>query len=164
MDKTLIQKVDTLKWKQGIPTPIIEGSLILNQEAFGLLTGFTTGSIRMRDDVVQHLPTVQGNKSIGDRLQEILWHSPKRRKYDGSAIHSKKAKIAKKEPEKHLVRHTNTNLWAKMNPRIQIPDSEIRPENSIPVSPEYVPYQKIKTTGKGKGVKNIKISSDMPHC
>ena len=76
LDKTLIPKVDTLKWKQGIPTLILEGSLTPNQEAFGLLAGFMTGSIRMRSDAVQHLPIVQGNKSIGDTLQEIPWYPP----------------------------------------------------------------------------------------
>ena len=49
-----------------------------------------------------------------------------------------------------------------MNHPIQIPDSEIKPKNIIPGSPEYVPHRRIKTTGKGKRVKNIKISSDMP--
>ena len=96
----MIPKVDTLKWKQGVPTSIIEGSLTPHQEALGLLTSFTTGSIRMRGDVVQLLPTVQGNKSIGNSSQEIPWYSPKRRKVDGSAIHSKKAKIAKKGTQK----------------------------------------------------------------
>ena len=96
LNKTLIPRVDAFKWKQGVPTPIIEGSLTLNQEAFGLLAGFATGSIRMRGDVVQHLPTVQGNKSIGDNLQEIPWYFPKGRKVDGSAIHTRKQKSLKR--------------------------------------------------------------------
>ena len=162
LDKIPIPKIDTLKWKQGIPTPIIEGSLTPNQEAFGLLTSFATGSIRMRGDVVQHLPTVQGDKSIGDSLQEIPWYSPKKRKVDGSAIHSKKTKITKKEPKQHLVKQTNASLLAKTNPRTQIPDSEIRPENIIPGSPEYVPYKKVKTTGQGRGLKRRKDRPLMP--
>ena len=141
----------------------MEGSLTPNQEAFGLLTGFTPGSVRMRGDVVQHLPIVQGNKSIGESLWEIPWYFPKGRKVDGSAIYSKKAKIAKKEPKKQLVKQTNASLLAKTNSHTQIPNSEIRPENIIPGSLEYVPYKGIKTTGQGKGIKNIKISSDMPH-
>ena len=141
----------------------MEGSLTPNQEAFGLLISFATGSVRMRGDVVQHLPTLQGNKSIGDSLWEIPWYSPKRRKVDGSVIHSKEAKITKKEPKKHLVKQNNASLLAKMNPHTQVPNSEIRPENIIPDSQEYVPYKKIKSTGQGKGIENIEISSDMPH-
>ena len=82
----------------------------------------------MKGDIVQHLPIVQGNKTISDSLQEIPWYSPKRKKTDSSVIHSKKAKIAKKEPKKQVTYHT------------QIPDSEIRPENIIPGSPEYILY------------------------
>ena len=156
LDKTPIPKVDTIKWKQGVPTPINEGSLTPNQEALGLLTGFTSGSVRMKGDIVQHLSIVQGNKSIGDSLQEIPWYSPKRKKTDGSVIHSKKAKIAKKEGKKHITSQTNASHLAKKSPHTQIPDSEIRPENIIPGSPEYIPYKKVKNTGKG--FKNIKIS------
>ena len=135
-DRTPILKVDIQNWKQGVPTPINEGSLTPNHEAFGLLTGFAAGSIRMKGDIVQHLPVVQGNKTISDSLQEIPWYSPKRKKTDGSVIHSKKAKIAKKEQKKHVTYRT------------QIPDSEIRPENIIPGSPEYIPYKKVKTKRK----------------
>ena len=49
---------------------------------------------------------------------------------------------------------------AETNPRTKIPDSEIRIENIIQGSPQFVPY-KIKTPvpkGKGKVVKGIKIN------
>ena len=49
---------------------------------------------------------------------------------------------------------------AEANPRTRIPDSEIRIENIIQDSPQFVPY-KIKTPvqkGKGKGVKEVKMN------
>ena len=67
-----------------------------------------------------------------------------------------------KKPNGHLVRLTNASLLAKANPCTQVPDSEIRPENIILGSPEYVPYKWKKPTGKDNGVKNVKISLDMP--
>ena len=49
---------------------------------------------------------------------------------------------------------------AEANLRTKIPDSEIRIENIIQGSPQFVPY-KIKTPvrkGKGKGVKEVKLN------
>ena len=49
---------------------------------------------------------------------------------------------------------------AEANPRTKIPDSQIRIENIIQDSPQFVPY-KIKTPvrkGKGKGVKEVKMN------
>ena len=54
----------------------------------GLLAGFALGSIRMEGDVVQHLPAVKGNQTIGDNLQELHWYTPNpnKKKTDGSVI------------------------------------------------------------------------------
>ena len=86
--------------------PINEGSLTPNQEAIGLLAGFASGSVQMEGDVVKHLSIVKGKQSIGENLQELPWYIPglKRKKIDGSTIQCKKAKIAKKDPKKQLMK------------------------------------------------------------
>ena len=68
---TPISKLDTLTWKKGVPTPINEGTLSLNQEALGLLASFASGNVWMQGDVVQHLPAIQGNSTIGESIQEL---------------------------------------------------------------------------------------------
>ena len=79
---------------------------------------------------------------------------PKTKKdISGSAIHTKKAKVAQKEPKKTIARQL-----VEKEPRTKIADSEIRLENIIPGSPTFVPYKRIKPKGKGKGVKDIKIN------
>ena len=54
LDKTPISKTSSPGWKTGVPTPMNEGTLSLNQEAFSLLAGFVSGSVRMVGEV-QHL-------------------------------------------------------------------------------------------------------------
>ena len=142
-----------------------EGTLSLNQEAFSLLAGFASGNVRMVGDVVQHLPIVQGNKSISEKLSEVLWYSPtsKRKRTDGSAICTKKVKIAKKEPCKSVKQpKTNAKILAENNPHTKILDSEISVENIIPGSPSYIPYKRHKGKGsKGPKLKNTIYDSDM---
>ena len=119
-----------------------------NTEALSLLTGFTTGQVIMKDDEVQHIPSI--SQSLG-----TIWKTPKCKVTNGSANCTKKAKVAKKEPRKNI-----SEQMAEANPRTKIPDSEIRIENIIQDSPQFVPY-KIKTPvqkGKGKGVMEVKIN------
>ena len=118
LDKTPIPNTTSPSWRMGISTPLNEGSLTPNQEAIGLLVGFALGSIQMEGDVVQHLPAVKGNQTIGDNLQELPWYTPNpnKTKIDGSAIWSKKAKIVKREPMKHLMKKTKARILAEKNP------------------------------------------------
>ena len=78
-------------------------------------------------------------------------------KSHGKTNHSKKAKIAQKEPRKTIAKQL-----AEQKPRTKIPDSEIRVENIMSGSPLFIPYHHIKpkVTGKGKGIKNIKIKQE----
>ena len=103
-----------------------------NTEALNLLTGFTTGQVIMKDDEVQHIPSI--SQSLG-----TIWETPKCKVTDGSANCTKKAKVTKKEPRKNI-----SEQMAEANLRTKIPDSEIRIENIIQDSPQFVPY-KIKT-------------------
>ena len=150
LDKTPIPSIqkEPTKWVQGAPTPIQEGQMTPNTEALNLLTGFATGQIIMKDDEVQHIPSI--SQSLG-----TIWETPKRKVTDGSANCTKKVKVAREEPRKNI-----SEQMAEANLRTKIPDSEIRIENIIQGSPQFVPY-KIKTPvpkGKGKGVKEIKIN------
>ena len=90
-------------------------------------------------------------------MNEIPWDTPKQKRIDGKANHSKKAKIAQKEPRKTIAKQL-----AEQKPRTKIQDSEIRVKNIIPGSPLFIPYYRIKSkvTGKGKGIKNIKIKQE----
>ena len=104
----------------------------------------------MEGEKLKHLP------SISESL-ETLWESPKRRKnVDSRSNHTKKAKIAQKEPRK-----TISKQLAEKNVRTQIPNLEIKLENIIPGSPAYLPYERIPivSRGKGKGSKGSKIIS-----
>ena len=154
---TLERIAKSPKFVKDVPTPVQEGQMTPNTEALSLLTGFATGQVTMRDDEVQHIPSI--SQSLG-----TIWETPKCKVTDGSANRTKKAKVTKKEPRKNI-----SEQMAETNPRTKIPDSEIRLENIIQGSPQFVPY-KIKTPvpkGKGKGVKEIKINivnsdSEMP--
>ena len=140
-----VSRVENPVWQTGVPTPINNGVLTPNQKALALLTGFATGSIRMKDDAVQHLPIVQGNKSIGESLQELPWYSPNpAKKIDGSANRSEKTKLINSGLKKTLVSSTIAGQLADQYPRKPIPDSEIKPENIISGSPEYIPYKRLK--------------------
>ena len=57
----------------------------------------------------------------------------------GQQTAQKRQKSLKKEPRKNI-----SEQMAEANPRTKIPDSEIRIENIIQDSPQFVPY-KIKT-------------------
>ena len=146
-------KLKSPKFKIGVPTPIKEGKLTPNSEALTLLSGFADGSIQIKDDGVQHLP------SISQSLNTI-WETPKRRNVDGTAIRTKKAKIAQKEPRRINISKTE----AKSEPRTRVPDSEIRLENIVVGSPTYIPYRKKtpKAKGKGSGSKGSKLKQVIP--
>ena len=60
LDKTPIPSIqkEPTQWVQGAPTPIQEGQMTPNTEALNLLTGFATGQIIMKDDEVQHIPSI----------------------------------------------------------------------------------------------------------
>ena len=161
LDHTPIPQIQSPVWKTGVPTPSLDGTLTPNQEAINLLAGFAMGSVRMEGDIVQHLPATQGNKAIGESLSELQWYSPDpKKKTDGSAIHSKRAMLAVKAPKKCKNTQTQAGLMATQHPHQRVPDSEIRIENIIPGSPEYIPYKQIKN-GK-RGSKNlVTVSVDM---
>ena len=81
---------------------------------------------------------------------------PQKGKTDGSAIHSKKAKIAKKEPHNPVKQpKTNAKILVEKNPCTKILDSEIHIEHIIPGSPSYVPYK----CHKGKGSRGPKLNN-----
>ena len=155
LDKTPVPslKLKSPKFKMGVPTPIKEGKLTPNSEALTLLSGFADGSIQIKDDKVQHLP------SISQSLNTI-WETPKRKNVDGTVIRTKKAKIAQKEPRRINISKTE----AKSKPRTRVPDSEIRLENIIVGSPIYIPYRKKtpKAKGKGSGSKGSKLKQVVP--
>ena len=74
-----IPRVTSPKWKIGVPAPIYDGTLTLNQEAITLLSGFASRQIKMAGDVVQHLPTNTISNElqmIGESLQEPEEYSP----------------------------------------------------------------------------------------
>ena len=146
-----ITKPKSPTWVKGAPTPIQEGQMTPNSKAFDLLVGFTTGQLSVEEGELKHIP------SISQSL-EMIWGNPKgKENTNGGADHSKKAKIAQKEPRKNI----STQL-ALQNLRTKIPDSEIKIENIIQYSPAFVPYI-IKTPearSKGKGVKDIKLNDD----
>ena len=130
---TLDQRIaKSPEFVKGVPTPVQEGQMTPNTEALSLLTGFATGQVTMKDNEVQHIPSI--SQSLG-----TIWETPKRKVTDGSANRTKKAKVTKKEPRKNI-----SEQMAEANPRTKIPDSEIRIENIIQGSPQFVPY-KIKT-------------------
>ena len=45
------------------------------------------------------------------------------------------------EAIKYLVKQTNASLLAETYTHTQVSNSEIRPENFIPCSPDYVPFK-----------------------
>ena len=151
---TLKQIAKSPKFVKGALTLVQEGQMTPNTEALSLLTGFATGKVTIKGEEVQHIPSI--SQSLG-----TIWETPKCKVTDGSANHTKKAKVTKKEPRKNI-----SKQMAETNPRTKIPDSEIRIENIIQGSPSFVPCMiKVKTPkGLGKGNKDIKLSdsaSDM---
>ena len=145
---TLNRITKSPEFVKGVPTPVQEGQMTPNTEALNLLSSFATGQIIMKDDEVQHIPSI--SQSLG-----TIWETSKRKVTDGSANCTKKAKVTKKEPRNNI-----SKQMAEAKRRTKIPDSEIKIENIIQGSPQFVPY-KIKTPvpkGKGKGVKGYKIN------
>ena len=144
-------KLESPTWVKGAPTPIQEGQMTPNSEAIDLLVGFATGQLSVEEGELKHIP------SISQSL-ETIWGNPKRKENTNSgADHSKKAKIAQKEPRKNIAAQL-----AMQNPCTKIPDSEIKIENIIQDSPSFVPYiiKTPKARGKGKGVKDIKLNNN----
>ena len=124
LQNTLIPKMEPQNWVHGVPTLIGEGFMSPNMEAMNLLTGFTTGRIIAEEGQLKHLPMI--TESL-----KMIWETPKRKKEaNGGAIHTKMAKIAKKEPRKNI-----SKQLAQQKPRTKVPDSEIKLENIIPGSP-----------------------------
>ena len=110
LSKTPIPKITESTWVQGVPTPVIQGSMSPNEQAITLLAGFVSGNVKMEGDSVKHIPTIPEG-SITQTLNEG-WGTPKWKKdTSGSAIHTKKAKVAQKEPKKPL-----PGNWLKKNP------------------------------------------------
>ena len=136
------------------PHLIAQGSMSPNEQAITLLAGFASGGIKMDGNSLKHLPTIP-EKSINETLCEISWgETLKQKRINGKANHSKKAKIAQREPRKTIAKQL-----AEQKLRTKIPDSEIRIENIILGSPVFVPYhRKQKVTGVGKGIKTLKSS------
>ena len=151
LQNTPIPKMEPKNWVQGAPMPIEEGFMTPNTEAMNLLTGFATGRITVEEGQLKHLPTI--TESL-----KTIWETPKRTKNaNGGAICTKTAKIAQKEPHKNI-----SKQLAQQKPHTKVPDSEIKLENIIPGSPAFIPYthKTPMVTGKGKGVKNIKLNAD----
>ena len=130
--KTPVPKVTEHSWVQGVPTPVIQGSMSPNEQALTLLAGFTSGNVTMDWASVKHLPS-NPEKSITQTLNEI-WGTPKQKR--DNINNTGRIKVAQKEPKKSIA-------WqlAEENPRTKIPDLEIRLENIIPGSPLFVPYK-----------------------
>ena len=151
LPNTLILEI--VWWLPGVPTPI--GSMSPNEQAISLITGFATGNVIMNNGSIKHLST---DSSISKSLGELPWDTPKRKRTDGQANRTKKAKIAEKEPRKTIAKQL-----VEQKPRTQVPDSEIRIENTTPGSPIFVPFHRVKpvVTGKGKGKKDIKLNQDI---
>ena len=55
---TLKQVAKSSEFVTGVPTPVQEGQMTPNTEALNLLTGFATGQVIMKDDEVQHIPSI----------------------------------------------------------------------------------------------------------
>ena len=134
LSKIPIAKISESTWVQGVPTPVIQGSISSDEQAITLLAGFASGNVKVEGDSVKHIPTIWKG-SITQTLNEV-WGTPKWKKNtSGSAIHTKKAKVAQKEPKKAIARQL-----AKEKHHTKIPDSEIKLENIILGSPTFVPY------------------------
>ena len=145
---TLKRIAKSPEFVKGAPTLVQEGQMTPNTEALSLLTGFATGQVTMKGNEVEHIPSISQSLST-------IWETPKCKVTDGSANHTKKAKVAKKEPRKNI-----SEQMAEANPRTKIPDSKIRIENIIQGSPSFVPHKiKVKTLGgRGKGVEEAKMN------
>ena len=113
-------KLKSPKWVKGAPTPIQEGQMTPNSEAIDLLVGFATGQLSVEEGELKHIP------SVSQSLETIWGNSKRKKNTNGGADHSKKAKIAQKEPHKNI-----SAQLAMQNSHTKIPDSEIKIENII---------------------------------
>ena len=123
LSKTPIPKVTENIWLQGIPTPVVQGSMSLNEQDITLLAGFASGSVTMDGNSIKHLPIIP-EKLITQTLSEVWGTSQQKRNNNNNTIYTKKAKIAQREPKKTIFRQL-----AKPKPHTKILDLEIRPEN-----------------------------------
>ena len=134
LNKTPIPKV--MKWIKGVPTPIQEGNMSPNQQAFSLIKGFASGEITMARDEICHLPAIPDDNTISMSLNELPWSTPERsKKTDGFINRNKKHKIAQKEPHK-----IHAKQLAALNSHTKVPDADIKLDN-IPGSPAFIPYR-----------------------
>ena len=101
LSKTPIHKVTDNAWVEGAPTPILHGSMSLNEQAMTLLAGFASGSVTMEGDSIKHLPTAP-DKSIMQTLDEVWGTLTQENNDDRNIIYTKKAKIAQNEPRKSI--------------------------------------------------------------
>ena len=124
------------KWIKGVLTPIQEGDMSPNQQAFSLIKGFASDEITMAGDEIHHLPTIPDGNMISESLNELPWPTLERsKKTDGSVNRNKKPKIAQKEPRK-----LHAKQLAELNSHTKVPDADIKLENIIPGSPAFIPY------------------------
>ena len=144
LTNTPVPKTTLLTWKQGIMTPIHEGNLSPNQLAVELLAGFSTGKIRMRGDIVEHISSSGADESIADMLSQL-----------DAATHHEDQEANNSTPHISPIVTVNNEtkmiakLQAEKNPRTKVPDSEIQPENIILGSPMCIPYKKISKKSEG---------------
>ena len=68
-----------------------------NSQAINLIAGFASGHVKVDGDELKHIPTIH-EPSISQALEEVWEAQRKMKSITGSAIHTKKAKIAQKEP------------------------------------------------------------------
>ena len=74
-----------------------------NEQPITLLAGFASSSVTMDGDSIKHLPSIP-EKSITQTLNEV-WGTPQwERNNSSNTIHTKKARIAQKEPKKTIAR------------------------------------------------------------
>ena len=66
LKKTPVPKIKSLNWKDGVPTPVQDGSITPNQQAIHLLVGFASSQIQMSGNKVKHLSTVDEENSISN--------------------------------------------------------------------------------------------------
>ena len=87
------------EWKQGVPTPINTGDLTPNQEALSLLSGFTTGHVRMIGGNIEHLPISSPDKPISEILRELDLPRASKEKVDIIVHQPMTVKFTHKEPK-----------------------------------------------------------------
>ena len=75
LSETPIPKITESTWVQGVPTPVIQGSMSPNKQTITLLAGFASGNVKMKGDSVKHIPTIPEG-SITQTLNEV-WGTPK---------------------------------------------------------------------------------------